>query len=291
MTRKPLVQVDGQLSELPATDSLSMATPALPVVVMTAAQISTLSGVITLTASNFPDTLILLADCEVYLPPAAAVAGRRISIALHCNVTSMVPAIYADVGENFAGAVNTTVIPFKGPGDVLTVVSDGTAWRVINHDIPGAYGDYYYNSADGSPGFTVDLSTFAEVAQHQLVDGVIGDINLLLPLAQNVHGRAFTFIRVDTGDSTVASLSAQPADILNSVTGGTLNLPGNTAITLLAMYGEWITINKYNSTQVAGQQQVYVQQTDPGLADGVPALWVQTNVGGDPTKFSLWFNQ
>lgn len=291
MTRKPLVQVDGQLSELPATDSLSMATPALPVVVMTAAQISTLSGVITLTASNFPDTLILLADCEVYLPPAAAVAGRRISIALHLNVTSMAPAIYADVGENFAGVVNTTVIPFKGPGDVLTVVSDGTAWRVINHDIPGAYGDYYYNLADGSPGFTVDLSTFADVAQHQIVDGVIGDINLLLPLAQNVHGRAFTFIRVDTGDSTVASLSVQPTDILNSVTGGTLNLPGNTAITLLAMYGEWITINKYNSTQVAGQQQVYVQQTDPGLADGVPALWVQTNVGGDPTKFSLWFNQ
>lgn len=289
MTRKPLVQVAGQLSELPAADSLSMATPALPVVVMTAAQISTLSGVITLTASNFPDTLILLAYCEVYLPPAAAVAGRRISIAMHCNITSMAPAVYADIGENFAGAVNTTVIPLKGPGDVLTVVSDGTAWRVINHDIPGAYGDYSYNSADGSPGFTVDLSTSSDVAQHQIVDGSFGDINLLLPLAHNVHGRAFTFTRADTGDATVASLSVQPSDMLNKVTGGTLNLQDYTSITLLAVFGEWITINKYSLAQ-ADQQQVFVQPSDPGLAAGVPALWVQTNVGGDPTKFSLWFN-
>ena len=35
---------------------------------------------------------------------------------------------------------------------------------------------------------------------------------------------------------------------------------------------------------------VYVQATDPGIPPGTPAIWVQTNVGGDPTKFSLWFN-
>lgn len=289
MTRKPLVQVDGQLSELPATDSLSMATPALPVVIMTAAQISTLNGVITLTASNFPDTLILLTDCEVYLPSAATVTGRRINIVMHGNLVSMAPVVYPYLGENFAGVANTTAISLKGPGDVLTVVSDGTAWRVINHDIPGAYGDYYYNFADGSPGFTVDLSTFSDVAQHQIVDGVVGDITLLLPLAQNVHGRAFTFIRVDTGDATVATLAAQPADQLDKVTSGTFNLQGNSSVTLLALYGEWVTISKYSAVQ--DQQQVYVQSYDPGLADGVPALWVQTNVGGDPTKFSLWFNQ
>lgn len=39
-----------------------------------------------------------------------------------------------------------------------------------------------------------------------------------------------------------------------------------------------------------GTQEVFVQDADPGLPNGVPALWVQTNVGGDPTKFSLWFN-
>lgn len=39
-----------------------------------------------------------------------------------------------------------------------------------------------------------------------------------------------------------------------------------------------------------GTQEVYVQPTNPGLPDGTPGIWVQTNVGGDTTKFSIWFN-
>ena len=42
--------------------------------------------------------------------------------------------------------------------------------------------------------------------------------------------------------------------------------------------------------EAGGTQEVFVQDADPGIPSGTPAIWVQTNVGGDPTKFSLWFN-
>lgn len=40
-----------------------------------------------------------------------------------------------------------------------------------------------------------------------------------------------------------------------------------------------------------GTQEVYVQAADPGLPNGVPALWVQTGLGTDGTGFTLWFNE
>lgn len=291
MTRKPLVQVDGQLSELPATDSLSMATPALPVVVMTPAQVVALGGVVTLTASNFPDTLLVPAGpCEIYLPPVAEVTGRQLSIVFYSTgVVDSAPVVYADAADNFEGNTNYTGLALNGVGAVLLIVSDGTTWRVLSHDIPLGHGSYRYYDYVSTTAGVLTLPS-AQLNQYSLIDASTGGIDITLPPATLVSGRSLSFLRADSEAANQVILTTTGSDMLDKVTNGTLTLPVGVTVTLLALGGEWVTINKYNPAQAAGQQQVYVQPNDPGLAAGVPGLWIQTGLGADGTGFTFWFN-
>ena len=288
MNRKPLVLVDGQLSELPATDSLSMATPALPVVVMTAAQVSTAGGVVTLTADNLPSVLALPnVHCEVYLPLAADAVGRQVTLVTYKEgaITSGSIVVCVSGSDNFNGNAQRTGVALGGLNSILTVVSDGTTWRILSNGVPGDTSSV--NVVDASGGDSLTL-TGEDQRKTTLIDASLDNLAITLPPISTVIGRVLAFVRQDTSTNTV-TITADAADSLDGVAQGSVTLGLGASINLLATWGGWLVVGKYSAAQ-AGGQQVYVQPNDPGLAAGVPGLWIQTGLGADGTGFTFWFN-
>lgn len=263
MTRKPLVQVAGQLSELPAADSLSMATPALPVVVLTNAQITTLSGVITLSASNFPETLFVPAwtggSPTIELPPVAAVVGRRLTVVVYdTGAPGSTPTIDASSPDTFNGVAGLTNIGTKGVGSVTTLLSDGVTWRVLEACTPGILEGYSYWDAFTDSGLPVIQGTPSTLAH--LLDATGGDVQLTLPSAAIAAGKLQLFTRVDTL-TTGATLKAAGGDLLNGSAGGSLALlPGDSVILFSDGVG-WVIFAKYSTTSAVGSNTNKVAYT------------------------------
>lgn len=289
-TRKPLTVINGKLSQFPVGDSPQMESPSLPVRVITAGEVTGSTGVIQLTATTLPGLLLVdlpsaYGSFSVELPTAASVAGRELTVVLRNPVDGSGLLLEAPV-DYFEADSEQAAVALNATGERITCVSDGSTWRIVTRHRRGeGAADIAYSGWDSPVTLPTSLSNFSQL------DALSAPLAVTLPLLAEVCGRRYVFYRCDSNPAHTCTLAAQAVDYFRNA-AYPINFACGDVVFIEASTAGWTVTNRYNAAAApgGGAQQVYVQPNDPGLAPGVPALWIQTGLGDGGQGFTFWIN-
>lgn len=288
--RKPLTVIAGKLSQFPEGDSPLMDSPSLPVRGITTVEVTNSAGVIQLTATTLPGLLLVdlpddYGSFSIELPAAATVTGREITVTLR-NPGSNSWMLLEAPTDYFEADSNQAAVALNVVGECITCVSDGATWRVVTRHRRGeGLADISYSGWDSPVSLPASLANFTPL------DALGAPLAATLPLLTEVHGRRYVFYREDDNIAHTCTLAAHNSDYLRNATSP-ISLSCGDLLFLEASMSGWVVTNSFNAAAVpgGGLQQVYVQPNNPGLASGVPALWVQTGLGVDGQGLTFWVN-
>lgn len=288
--RKPLTVIDGKLSQFPVGDSPQMESPSLPVRVVTTAEVASSSGVIQLVANALPALLLLdlpstYGSLSVLLPDAANAAGREITVALRGTVDYSWVLLESPV-DYFEADSLQAAIALNATGERVTCMSDGATWRILAR----------YRNGEGSAdvsysGWDSPVSLPASIGNFTPLDALGASLAATLPPLAGVYGRRYVFYREDDNTAHTCTLAVAGSDYFRNTTNP-ISFNCGDVVCLEASTAGWTVTTRYNAAAApgGGSQQVYVQPGNPGLASGVPALWVQTGLGDDGQGLTFWVN-
>ena len=288
--RKPLTVIAGKLSQFPAGDSPQIESPSLPVRVITSTEVTGSTGIIQLTATTLPGLLLVdlpddYGSFNIEMPAAATVTGREITVTLR-NPGSNSWMLLKAPTDYFEADSNQAAVALNVAGECITCVSDGATWRVVTRHRRGeGLADTSYSGWDSPISLPASLTNFT------LLDALGAPVAATLPPLTEVHGRRYVFYREDDNLAHTCTLAAHDSDYFRNATSPISLSCGDLLFIEAAMSG-WVVTNSFNTAAVpgGGLQQVYVQPDNPGLASGLPALWVQTGLGVDGQGLTFWVN-